>query len=443
AGALSNLAAALWARFDRVGDSADLDEAIRLEQLAMELTPEADPKWPFRLGNHGKTLQTRFSRTGELSDLDEAIRLMSLTVATVPESYPDRSMLLCNVSLALLLRFERTRVPADLDEALRHAEQAVATVSEPNSSKGWYLSTLGNALQARFELSGDLADLDEAIRVGELALQELPDGSPAACRYLMFLGHAWWLRFQRTEDLADLNGAAKEYVRASTVLSAHPEMRVRSLSIAALFLVRRDGSRAAKLMESAIYLLPELASHRLDRADRQHALNNLAIASDAAALALLDVAVPKQQRAERALSLLEAGRAVLLSQALGTRGEFTDLSDAHPELAKRLTELREVLYREPEHGRYPEGPAGQPLTPRPTMNDRAQAAERLNSLYLEIRALPGFERFGLPQTIDHLRALAASGPIVSFVVSSYHSAALILTEAGVTALPLPGLAVDL
>ena len=74
-------------------------------------------------------------------------------------------------------------------------------------------------------------------------------------------------------------------------------------------------------------LLPEVTPRQLGRSDQQYAIGGFAgLASDAAALALATEAWRYQrERATRALRLLEAGRAVLLSQALDTRSDLTDL----------------------------------------------------------------------------------------------------------------------
>ena len=79
-----------------------------------------------------------------------------------------------------------------------------------------------------------------------------------------------------------------------------------------------------------------MAPRQLERSDQQYAIGGFAgLASDAAALALADRREGRggQQAAVRALGLLEAGRAVLLSQALDTRSDLTDLRREHPELA--------------------------------------------------------------------------------------------------------------
>lgn len=64
----------------------------------------------------------------------------------------------------------------------------------------------------------------------------------------------------------------------------------------------------------------------------------------AAALALAAPGVPEPERAMRALRLLKAGRAVLLSQALETRDDLSDLRRSHPSRAPRRSWSRPVAH---------------------------------------------------------------------------------------------------
>jgi hypothetical protein len=85
-----------------------------------------------------------------------------------------------------------------------------------------------------------------------------------------------------------------------------------------------------------VSLLPRVAPRRLERSDQQYALSTFSgLAAEAASLTLRDPEQPSGERAARALGLLEAGRGVLLSQALDTRGDLTDLRQQHPDLAAR------------------------------------------------------------------------------------------------------------
>ena len=192
-------------------------------------------------------------------------------------------------------------------------------------------------------------------------------------------------------------------------------------------------------------LLGEVAPRQLARSDQQYAIGGVAgLASEAAAFALADPrgGTTSQQRAARALQLLEAGRGVLLSRALDTRNDLTDLRSQHPQLAQRFIELRDRL-DQPEDAEQlnstPMAVTAAPVVPGRAAEDRRQVAEEFAATLAEIRALEGFASFGLPPAIGELLAQAAWGPIVTFNVNPLRSDALLVTTAGVTSIELPRL----
>ncbi|MCK9878652.1 CHAT domain-containing protein, partial [Frankia sp. Ag45/Mut15] len=73
AGYLSNLGAALQARFARTGQLTNLDEAISVGRAAVDVTPPDHPDRAGYLSNLGAALQARFARTGQLTNLELAI----------------------------------------------------------------------------------------------------------------------------------------------------------------------------------------------------------------------------------------------------------------------------------------------------------------------------------------------------------------------------------
>jgi hypothetical protein len=215
---------------------------------------------------------------------------------------------------------------------------------------------------------------------------------------------------------------------AAAAAEAAPALRIRAARAGAVMLARRDAAAAADLAETAVRLLPRVPSRRLERADQQYALGSFAgLAAEAAALALA-AAGSAGDRAARALRLLETGRGVLLSQALDSRSDLTDLTARHPRLAARFTGLR----RELDRATGPGGAGG---------GDRHRTAAEFETLLAEIRALPGLASFALPPPLEELLEEASEGPVVVFNVCRYRSDALRLTPDGVTPLGLPGLTV--
>ncbi|WP_327259604.1 MULTISPECIES: CHAT domain-containing protein [unclassified Streptomyces] len=198
--------------------------------------------------------------------------------------------------------------------------------------------------------------------------------------------------------------------------------------------------------EAAVRLLPEVTLRRLGRGDQQHALGGFAgLAGDAAALALAEPRGTRKERAARALRLLEAGRAVLLSQALDTRSDLTDLNRQRPDLAARFVQLRDKLDQPTSTATSADG-SGETdtLTVRQdrTAHDRHRLARDFAQTLAEIRDLDEFASFALPPTTEELLSQAEQGPVVVFNISGYRSDALLLTRDGITHLELPQLTVD-
>ncbi|KAF8810300.1 hypothetical protein BYT27DRAFT_7092307, partial [Phlegmacium glaucopus] len=77
---LNNLANLLLTRFEHGGQKNDLDEAISLNEQALELFPSAHPDRSFSLTSLANALSKRFDQGGQKSDLDEAISLHRLAL---------------------------------------------------------------------------------------------------------------------------------------------------------------------------------------------------------------------------------------------------------------------------------------------------------------------------------------------------------------------------
>jgi hypothetical protein len=77
-------------RFTRLGNLADLDEAITAQQQAVRLTPDDHPAKLGRLNSLGISFRSRFRRQGNLVDLNEAIMAQQQAVCLTPDDHPDK-----------------------------------------------------------------------------------------------------------------------------------------------------------------------------------------------------------------------------------------------------------------------------------------------------------------------------------------------------------------
>ncbi|ROQ94229.1 tetratricopeptide repeat protein [Streptomyces sp. 2132.2] len=426
---LSNLGGALWTRYQRFGALADLNAAVdRLQEAVRAVPADRRSERASCLCNLGNMLRARFARLHDLGDLDAAIEVGRQAVEAVPPTHRDRAMFLSNLGGALQIRVEHLGVLGDVDAAIDHHRQAVRSVASDHPYRPRYLSNLVPALRIRFSRTGDPSDLDEAIAAGRLAVEAAPSDHPERAVYLNNLGDALLVRYDRSGDPADRDAAVTAWSAAAANASSTVSVRIQAgMSAARLLAKSGEAERAARAADEAVRLMPQMTGRRLERHDRQDAIGDTAgLVAAAAAFVLADPGGSAHGRAERALGLLEVGRAVMFGQALDHRGDLTDLRERHPELARRFTELRDGL-----DGL--DGPSDGPTY------DRHRSAQEFTALLAEIRDLDGFASFALPPTVGELRAEASHGPIVVFNVSGHRSDALLLTPDGLTGLPLPGL----
>jgi tetratricopeptide (TPR) repeat protein len=182
--ALSDLAAALQARFEVTGDLAPLNEAVTVQRRALAETHADNRDRTALLSNLGNALRKRFERTGVTADLAETVKLQRQAIDAAPADGHDHTALLSNLGTALRLWFEVTGDIDSLDEAVAVFRQAVSATRQGNPNRTLRLSNLGAALRARFGRTGEPGDLAEAESLLRLAISEAPsnDGDQPALR---------------------------------------------------------------------------------------------------------------------------------------------------------------------------------------------------------------------------------------------------------------------
>ncbi|MFJ9155020.1 CHAT domain-containing protein [Streptomyces sp. NPDC102270] len=265
-----------------------------------------------------------------------------------------------------------------------------------------------------------------------------PNDQPEGAAFLGTLGLAIAARHALTDSEENRHEAVSVLTRAVHTPSATTWWRIQAAQEAARLTAEREPNRAADLLESAVDLLPEVASHRLRRTDQQEQLSRFSrLTDDAVALALAagetapSNGAGANEYAVRALRLIETGRAVILGQALNTSSDLTLLRSAHPQLADRLANLSERLSQD--------ATSALPGI-RPDTSDRHVIAAEFATTLDTIRSLDGFTSFLLPpQSVDDLRVEAGQGPVVFLNVSDHRSDALLVTGETVTHLPLRAL----
>jgi len=281
------------------------------------------------------------------------------------------------------------------------------------------------------------------------AVDLTPPGHPGLARMLSNLGVALLTRFERVGDAADLDAAISSWRRASQVPAGIPSVR---LAAAGLWGAAAAGAgrahEAAAGYAAAVGLLPVVAFHGLDRATREEHLAQWAgLAADAAACAVLN------GRPETAAELLEQGRSVLWAQALNLRTDLTRLAGQAPDLAERLTSIRQVLDTPMPEAEplVPASAGGTALAADGARRQQQEAADlrrrkarEWDETVAQVRALDGFEHFLAAVPYPELAAATADGPAV-IVNASPHGCHALIIDAGsehARIVALPALTLD-
>ncbi|KAF8436254.1 CHAT domain-containing protein [Boletus edulis BED1] len=339
---LNNLGVRLSTRYNQLRAMADLDEAIVLGREALELRPQGHPDRSMSLSNLGVCLSTRYNQLGEMADLDEAIVLGREALELCPQGHPDRSMSLSNLGVRLSTRYDQLGAMADLDEAIALGREALELRLQGHPDRSTSLNNLGAYLSTRFKQLGAMVDLDEAIALGREALELRPQGHTDRSTSLSNLGVYLSTRYNQLGAMADLDEAivlGREALELD--LQGHPHRSMPLSNLGVRLSTRYNQLGAMSDLDEAIVLDREaLELHLQGHPDRSTSLNNLGAYlstryNQLGAMADLDEAIVLGREAlelrpqghpDRSMSLSNLG--VLLSTRYDQLGAMADLDEA-------------------------------------------------------------------------------------------------------------------
>ncbi|TQE34140.1 CHAT domain-containing protein [Streptomyces ipomoeae] len=252
---LSALGMALRNRADRLDSVPDLHRAVDLTQQAVEAVPPGHPERGQWLSHLGAALTTRYLRLNTVADLEDAVRVGREAVAAVPPGTPphDRAVLLTNLGMTLRRMYERSGAFADLDESVEALRAAVEAAAPGSEGVGEAAVTLCLALSDRYERTHDTHELDEAIDAGRLAVQAYPRGHARRVMALTNLAVVLIDRGRQQGRRGDVDEALRccqEVVRATP--DGHPARGRSLLGLSTAFLTRYELTRSAAAVGEAI-----------------------------------------------------------------------------------------------------------------------------------------------------------------------------------------------
>ncbi|WP_405395161.1 CHAT domain-containing protein [Microbispora hainanensis] len=403
------LSSALTELFTWSGELLPLQEAVEVQRKAIAATPAKSPDRAGHLGNLATTLSVLYERTRDPEVLQEARTAGREAVTMLPADHPDRASLLSNLGTTMMLVFQASEELEHLIEATQLHQEALTVAGSNSPDRASYYSNLGLALRTLYEATGDEPYLEQSILMASNALDATPDDHPDRCAYYYHLGSAHGIRFEKLGDVEALSKARDSFRRATTCVGARVRVRLaaaQGLGWAAM--MQHDAQAALPAYEEAVQMLPQIASARLRRSDREHGLGSLAGLAAEAASAALAAGHPA-----RAVELLEETRGVLLAELLELRGGLAELRIHAPDLAQRLASIRDDL--------------DQDVDTQTAKLTRRRTGREWEALLDQIREVPGFQDFLRPPTAIELQPEALIGPIVMVNISPFRGDALILT----------------
>lgn len=480
---ITQLAVSLYERYCMLGKADDLDDSIGLLREGLTTAPQG--RLHAVLNNLSGCLQVRYERDGMVGDMVEAIDLCRECVSLSQRNYAGQSIF--NLADVLSQYHEDVGDTGKLEEAIEICETWLTSGQrkrEENRLRGSFLHKYAKALMLRYSCYHRIADLNSAASCYEEALKFRPVGHSSRYESLTDLADVLVYRFEATHSLKDISraedllGSALDCLPVGNLgyatvlfkmarlhlLEMAPCFSVHTALENLLLAVKNAQQNAPMRLTSAldvfkqleqndpsfqsdpalrqtllnaymatISLLPRVAYFGLDITSRLRVLaKSDSLAADGAAHALL------LGQAKIALEMLEHGRGVFWSQHLRLRSEFNALPSG---LAAKLSQTALALER---------GSTSRSEEQQTTDDDRAKVArevttskqrrlgDEFEALISQARALPGFERFMLPETFHAIGAAAARGPVIVLLATYIACQAIVIESPEIVyQIPLP------
>ncbi|KAK1841501.1 TPR domain-containing protein [Colletotrichum chrysophilum] len=158
-----NLAVRLGARYSLTASEDDINEATRITQEVLSLTPHGSLELPNRLNLLGSLLEDRYKSTLKREYLNEAIKIAMKGLKVTSNDSLDQATFLRNLVFRFGEKFLFSKSLVDLNLAIDAARKALEIIPRDVPERLSVLSNLGALLGKRYSQTLDAGELDEAI----------------------------------------------------------------------------------------------------------------------------------------------------------------------------------------------------------------------------------------------------------------------------------------
>lgn len=201
---LQGLASALDLRFQYLGDTSDLSNAITYSREALSLIPSNHPQRYDYLNLLGNHLHTRWRQTQEREDIQQTLQCYKQALDHCPNDTA-RRYVLANLGSVCGDFFRAGEGEEHLEKAIAYTEDSLALYSDDDPQRPMVLTILGSTYHSRFKYTESLDDEAKAITSYQDARNLTKADSWLRSQRSANLALMMYHRFTRTQDKADLD----------------------------------------------------------------------------------------------------------------------------------------------------------------------------------------------------------------------------------------------
>lgn len=470
---LANLSTVLVYSYEQIGEINYLEEAVKFSDEAISVIPERAHVRAKLLCIQGDAFRELYIRSNRIADINKAIRVFEEAVRCSHETSPIYINGLLRLASTRRLRFIHAEEDEDLVKSKADFERAFSLFDGANEPIA-QLHSLGNGLLSLYILSEDVEYLNNAIVVLEKVCSIVDHEDMDYPRYMKNLSLAYRYRYQVTDEKGDLVRALElaksalsmvpsqhteyagyaftlgnyyeelfridsrqddldqAYQQYRNAMDASPHVRSAfnaATSLGRLAFDKEDWAQVHEALEQGLAFSQRVFSAQLTRKHKETWLKNVQGVPERAAYALA-----KLGRFEDAVTVLEHGRALLITESLDRQSlDTASLQQIDPFLHERYmhltVRLQALMNAELKYGQEIELPVW-------LREDLTECLDKLDRITAEIAKITGEKQLKEGLQIEEIQAVAEV-PLAYIVSTSKGGLVLLVSQDHIGHLWLP------